>query len=523
MKALRSFLATAVASAVTLLTGELATVAAGATAMAATPAAMAPGSAAMAAGSAAGAAGPATVAGGPAMGVSGPATGAAEPYRSTYHATVASPVLIRGATILTGTGARIDAGDVLLVDGRIEAVGHDLSAPAGTRIIEANGRWVTPGLIDIHSHLGVIGTPDTDGNNDDNEATSPVTSNVWVEHSIWPQDPGFQTALEGGVTTLQILPGSANLIGGRSVVVKNVMAATYQAMKFPGAPGGLKMACGENHKRTYGGHGQSPSTRMGNVAGFRQAFADAQDYRSQLKKYQRDLEQFEKKKSAGKAGSDEQPPAPPKRDLKLETLARVLDGEVRVHVHCYRADEMATMLDVADEFGFKIAAFHHGVEAYKIADQLAAQGVCAALWADWWGFKMEAFDGIPENLAMVDYPTNGCAIVHSDSSENIQRLNQEAAKAIARGARAGLDIPPERAIRWLTSNPAKALGLGERVGSLEPGKMADVVVWNRDPFSVYALADDVFIDGALVFDRAHPSGQPRSDFMLGQPGSGVMP
>lgn len=453
------------------------------------------------------------------------AAASTEPYASTYHVTPSPPILIRGATVLIGTGTRIDGGDVLLVDGHVEAVGHGLTAPSGAQIVDARGKWVTPGLIDIHSHLGADPAPDTSGNSDANEMTSPVTSNVWIEHSIWPQDPGFETALEGGVTTLQILPGSSNLIGGRTVVVKNVSATTYQAMKFPGAPGGLKMACGENPKRTYGEHGQSPATRMGNVAGFRQAFADAQDYRLQWQKYRHDLEQFQKKQASAKAkaDADPQPPAPPHRDLKLETLVKVLDGELRVHIHCYRSDEMATMLDVANEFGFKIAAFHHGVEAYKIADRLAAQGVCGALWADWWGFKMEAFDGIPENLAMVDYPANGCAIVHSDSAEGIQRLNQEAAKAMARGARAGFDIPPERAIRWLTSNPAKALGIGDRVGSLEPGKMADVVLWNRDPFSVYALVEAAFIDGTLVFDRAHPTARPRSDFMLGQADSAVLP
>ena len=230
---------------------------------------------------------------------------------------------------------------------------------------------------------------------------------------MWPQDPGFETALEGGVTTLQILPGSANLIGGRSVVVKNVAAVTYQAMKFPGAAYGVKMACGENPKRVYGGKNQAPSTRMGNVAGYRQAFADAQDYQQQWDKYRHDLAEYNKKKAdqSGKKAKDkdggtdkDQAPTPPKRDLKLETLAEVLQGNIRVHIHCYRSDEMATMLDVADEFGFKIAAFHHAVEAYKLADRLAERGVCAAMWADWWGFKMEAFDGIQENLPMVDYP-----------------------------------------------------------------------------------------------------------------------
>ncbi|MBS0421308.1 MAG: amidohydrolase family protein [Proteobacteria bacterium] len=424
------------------------------------------------------------------------------PYSSTYRAPYAPATLIRGATILTGTGQRIDGGDLLLVGGRVEAIGHNLAPPEGAVVIDAQGRWVTPGLIDIHSHVGVVGTPDTDGNSDGNEATSPITSNVWVEHSIWPQDPGFEKALEGGVTTLQILPGSSNLVGGRSIVVKNVAATSYQQMKFPGAAVGLKLACGENPKRTYGEHGQAPSTRMGNIAVLRQAFADAQEYRQQMHKQQA---------------------TPPRRDLKLETLAGVLDGEIRVQMHCYRADEMMTMLDVADEFGFHIAAFHHAVEAYKIADQLAAKGVCAALWSDWWGFKMEAYDGIQENLPMVDYPANGCAVVHSDSADTGQRLNQEAAKAMARGERAGLHIPPERAIRWLTFNSAKALGLEDRIGSLEPGKMADVVLWNRSPFSVYALADEVFIDGAPVFDRAHPSNRPRSDFMLGQAASEALP
>jgi imidazolonepropionase-like amidohydrolase len=459
-----------------------------------------------------------------ALGVSG--APAAEPFPSTYQVPSNPPVLIQGATVLTGTGERLDGADVLIVDGRVQAVGKDLSAPANARIIDARGKWVTPGLIDIHSHLGVYAVPAVKGLDDGNEATSPVTSQVWAEHSIWPQDPGFETALEGGVTTLQILPGSANLIGGRSAVVKNVQAVSYEAMKFPGAAYGLKMACGENPKRVYGSQHQAPSTRMGNVAGYRQAFADAQDYLQQWDKYNRELAEYNKKKtqpaeSDGKktkdkdASKEPMPPSPPKRDLKLETLAEVLKGNIRVHMHCYRSDEMTTMLDVADEFGFKIVAFHHAVEAYKIADRLADKGVCAAMWADWWGFKMEAYDGIQENLPMVDFPEHSCAIVHSDSGDGIQRLNQEAAKAMAHGARAGFEVSPERAIRWLTFNPAKSLGLEDRIGTLQAGKAADVVIWNGNPFSVYALAEQVFIDGALKFDRAHPALKPRSDFLLG--------
>jgi len=460
---------------------------------------------------------------------------AADPFPSTYQVPVNPPVLIQGATVLTGSGERLDGADILIANGRIQSIGKGLAPPADATIIDAHGKWVTPGIIDIHSHLGVYASPAVKGLDDGNEATSPVTSNVWAEHSVWPQDPGFETALEGGVTTMEILPGSANLIGGRSVIVKNVQAVTYQGMKFPGAAYGLKMACGENPKRVYGGKNQAPSTRMGNVAGYRQAFADAQDYQQQWDKYNRELATYNKKK-AEQAEKSEQtdgtakkskdkdaaadkeltPPSPPKRDLKLETLAEVMKGNIRVQMHCYRSDEMATMLDVAAEFGFKITAFHHAVEAYKIADRLAEKNVCAAMWADWWGFKMEAYDGVQENLAIVDYPEHSCAIVHSDSADGIQRLNQEAAKAMAHGQRVGLTVPPERAIRWLTYNPAKSLGLEDRIGTLEPGKGADVVIWNGNPFSVYALAEQVFIDGALTFDRAHPKITPRSDFLLGR-------
>ena len=431
----------------------------------------------------------------------------AEPYASTYQPLPSQPVLIVNATVLTGTGERIDGGNLLLSGGRIEALGTDpIEAPEGTRVIDAEGRWVTPGLIDVHSHLGVYASPGIKAHSDGNEATDPVTAAVWAEHSVWPQDPGFSRALAGGVTSLMVLPGSANLIGGRGVTLKNVPATTYQAMKFPGAPYSLKMACGENPKRVYGDKGRAPSTRMGNVAGYRAAWIEARDY----------LEQSETAGEKKKGRNGDNDAKPPKRDLRLETLAGVLKGEILVHMHCYRADEMMTILDMAEEFGYRVSAFHHGVEAYKIADELAENGVCGALWADWWGFKAEAYDGIQENIALVDRPAGGCAIVHSDSAEGIQRLNQEAAKAMTAGKRAGLDISPERAIRWITANPAQAMGILAETGTLEPGKMADVVVWNGNPFSVYALADQVFVDGALLYDRQDPALQPVSDFELGQ-------
>jgi imidazolonepropionase-like amidohydrolase len=435
---------------------------------------------------------------------------AQDPYPSTYRPIASPPVLIQGATVLTGTGTRLDGADVLMRDGKIVAVGANLDAPADALRVDGRGKWVTPGLIDVHSHLGVYPSPGMSAHSDGNEATSPTTPNVWAEHSLWPQDPGFATALAGGVTSMQILPGSANLVGGRGVTVKNVAATTYQAMKFPGAPWGLKMACGENPKRTYGQRG-GPSTRMGNVAGYRAAFTDASEY---LKK--------NKPKTAAprrwwqSAAQDSNNDSGGKRDLKMDTLAGAINGDILVHIHCYRADEMAIMLDLAKEFKFKVAAFHHGTEAYKLADRLGEEGVCGALWADWWGFKMESFDGIQENILLVDRAKNGCAIVYSDSAEGIQRLNQEAAKVMAQGTRVGIEVPPERAVRWITANPAKSMGILDKTGTLEPGKMADVVLWSGNPFSVYAKAEQVYIDGARVYDRSDRSRQPVSDFMLGQ-------
>ena len=446
-----------------------------------------------------------------------------DPYPSTYKPLPSEPVLLRNATVLTGTGQRLDGADVLMRDGRIVQVGSGVQAEAGVRVVDASGKWITPGIIDVHSHLGVYPSPGVRAHSDGNEAIAPVTANVWAEHSVWPQDPGFAAALAGGVTTLQILPGSANLVGGRGVTLRNVPATSTQAMKFPGAPWGLKMACGENPKRVYGGKGTAPSTRMGNVAGYRAAFIDASEYRRRNGGGKPAPEPAKRKWwQSGEAGKgDSAGDTGGKRDLKLDTLAGAINGDILVHIHCYRADEMTTMIDLAREFGFRIAAFHHGVEAYKVADRLAAEGICGALWADWWGFKMEAFDGIQENIALVDRPKNGCAIVHSDSDEGIQRLNQEAAKVIANARHAGMEIAPERAIAWLTSNAARALGVAERTGSLEAGKLADVVVWNRDPFSVYAQAEQVYIDGARVYDRHDPSRQPKSDFLLGQPAAAI--
>ena len=431
-----------------------------------------------------------------------------DPYPSTYVRYPGVPTVIRHATVFDGEGRQINDGEVGLVDGKIQWVGSSRGTESlnfqGPHVeIDGTGKFITPGVIDVHSHLGDYPSPGVEGNSDGNEATGPVRPEVWAEHSVWPQDPGFSRALmNGGVTTLQILPGSANLFGGRSVVLKNVPARTAQGMKFPGAPYGLKMACGENPKRVYGSKGNMPQTRMGNIALTRQTWAKAQDYKRKWDKYEKD-------------GGDM-----PERDLAMDTLKGVLDGKILVHNHCYRADEMANMIDMSKEFGYHIAAFHHAVEAYKIADLLAANNICAAMWADWYGFKMEAYDAIKENIPFV-HNAGACAIVHSDDANGIQRLNQEAAKALGDGIRAGIPGLNEAiAWTWLSRNPARALGILDKTGTLAPGKEADVVLWNGDPFSDYTRPERVWIDGALMYDANDPKRRPVSDFELGQPGEG---
>ena len=432
-----------------------------------------------------------------------PKTYSRDPFPSTYHRYPGVVTAITGATVFDGEGKRIDNGTVVLADGLVQAIGGpDTAIPAGATRIDGTGKWVTPGVIDIHSHLGDYPSPSVEANSDGNEATGPVRAEVWAEHSVWPQDPGFSRALvNGGVTSLHILPGSANLFGGRGTTMKNVPARTMQGMKFPGAPYSLKMACGENPKRVYGSRNQSPATRMGNVAVMRQTWARAQEYKRKWDNYE---------KNGGEM---------PGRDLAMDTLRGVLAGEILVENHCYRADEMANIIDMSKEFGYHVAAFHHAVEAYKIADLLKANGICAAMWADWYGFKMEAYDGIQENIPLV-HNAGACAIVHSDDPNGIQRLNQEAAKALANGRRIGIDISDEVAWTWLGINPAKALGIADRTGSLRPGKMADVVLWNGHPFSVYTRPERVWIDGALMYDANDPKRRPVSDFELGQPGEG---
>ena len=417
---------------------------------------------------------------------------AAPAFASTYAPLPSSTTLITNAHIIDGLGGEIEGGNILVVDGKISQISADAITTDGKiETIDAGGRFVTPGIIDIHSHLGNYPTPGVNAHSDGNEVTNPITSEVYAEHGVWPQDPGFDEALQGGVTTLHILPGSANLFGGRGVTLRNVPSRTVQGMKLPDAPYTLKMACGENPKRVYGSKG-GPDSRMGNIAGYRKNWIKAQEYQKKLDK-----------------GDDF------KRDLQLETLAGVLNGEILVQMHCYRADEMVQILDIAKEFDYKVTTFHHAIEAYKIGDILKESGTCAAMWADWYGFKMEAYDTIRENIPFV-HAQGACAMIHSDDKNGIQRLNQEVAKTWSDGNKAGLNISRADAWTWLTSNPAKALGIGDQTGSLTTGKRADLVLWSHDPFSVYARPEKVFIDGALMFDR-ETGLKPQSDFRLGHP------
>jgi len=402
-------------------------------------------------------------------------------------------ILITGATVMTATGEVLSKGWVRVRDGRIEALGTGPAPEAGDiERLDATGLWLTPGIIDVHSHLGVYPSPGIAATRDGNEMTGAVTAGVWAEHSFWPEDPGLERALRGGVTTLHALPGSGNLIGGRGVTLRLKRTRGARAMRFPGAPDSVKMACGENPKRVYGSRNSAPSTRMGNLRGYREAFFAAERFL---------------KESKGKSASEL------KRDLANETLAGVLEGRILPQVHCYTSQDMISFLQVADEFGFKVRAFHHALEAYKIRDILAARDIAVATWADWWGFKLEGWDGIPQNAGLI-HTSGGRAIIHSDSGEGIQRLNQEASKAWRAAREGGLDVSEQDALSWITANAAWALGIEDEVGTIAAGKRADLVLWSHHPLSVYAKASRVFIDGVTVFDSTKPRAV-RSDFELG--------
>ncbi|HXB23027.1 MAG TPA: amidohydrolase [Candidatus Solibacter sp.] len=401
-----------------------------------------------------------------------PTPGKNSPQTPSIH----NDIVIRGGTLLTVTHGRIENGSIYIHNGKIAAIGKTVQAPSNSTVIDAAGKWVMPGIIDSHSHIAL--------DDDVNEATSPITPHMMMKDAFDYNDKGIYRALAGGVTTSLLLHGSANMIGGQAIVIKHKYGLGRDELLFPGAPQSIKFASGENPKRVYGGKGQLPSTRMGNFEVMRQAFTEAREY-------MRDWDDYNTKAKNG----DKEAHAP-KKDLKLEALADVLRGKLLVQIHCYRADEFLTEMAIAKEFGYKIRAFHHAVEAYKVADQMAANGVAIATWPDWWGFKYEAWDGIPWNAA-ISMRKGVRVAIKSDSGDTTRRLNQEAAKIMHYG-----NVSEDDALKMITLNPAWIIGVDDRVGSLDVGKDADISIWNSYPLSSAAVADEVLIDGDVYFDRS---------------------
>ncbi len=391
-------------------------------------------------------------------------------------------ILIQNATILTVTHGNIEHGSVLIRDGKIAAVGTDVKAPEGATVIDAAGQFVMPGIIDCHSHIAVEGAV--------NESGPAVSSMANIADVLNPEDISIYRDLAGGVTVANILHGSANPIGGQTVVIKLRWGKSPSELPFQGALPGIKFALGENPKRNNfspppGIPRRYPATRLGVEEVIRQAFTEAREYKKQW-------DDYNQRKSSG-----EQNLIPPRRNETLEPLVEVLEGKRYVHSHCYRADEILMLLRVAKEFGFKVRTFQHVLEGYKIADEIAASGAGASTFSDWWAYKMEAFDAIPYNAALMT--ERGVVVsINSDDAEEATHLNQEAAKAMKYGG-----LSPNEALKLVTLNPAIQLGIDSRVGSIDVGKDADLVIYNHDPLSVYAVAQKTLIDGQVYFDRQH--------------------
>jgi len=387
-------------------------------------------------------------------------------------------LVIKNATVVTVTHGKIANGSVYVKDGKIAAVGATVDAPASATVIDAGGKYLTPGIIDSHNHMAL--------DDDVNEATSPIVPHMMMIDAFQYTDKAIYRALAGGVTSALLLHGSADMIGGQAVVIKTKYGLGRDQMLFPNAPRSIKFASGENPKRVFGSRGQMPSTRMGNFAVQRQAFVDAQQY-------MKDWDDYNAKVQRGDKDA-----RPPKRDLKLDALSDILRGKLLVQIHCYRADEFLNEMAMAREFGYKVRAFHHAVEAYKVADKIAAEGVGIATWADWWGFKHEAWDATPWN-AVISMRKGVRVAIKSDSEDQMRRLNQEAAKTIRYGG-----ATEDEAMKMITINPAWIMGIDDRVGSIDVGKDADLVIWDGEPLSSYGVPEKVFIDGEVFFDRNLP-------------------
>ena len=389
----------------------------------------------------------------------------------------AQDTVLRGATVLTVTGGTLSPGAILIRDGKIAAVGANVEAPEGATVIDATGMFVMPGIIDAHSHIAAESI---------NEGSVAVSSMTGTGDVVDPYDVNIYRELAGGVTTSNILHGSANPIGGLNVVIKHRWGADAAGLVFEGAPPGIKFALGENPKRSRGMppgvERRYPATRMGVQDVIRQAFLEAEAYRQVFADYEAATARGERM-------------LPPRRDLKLEPLVEILEGKRLVHAHCYRQDEILQLLRLAEEFGFRIATLQHVLEGYKVANEIAAHGAGASTFSDWWAYKVEAYDAIPYNAALMT--ERGILVsINSDSAEEARHLNQEAAKTVKWGG-----MTEEQALRMITINPAIQLGIDDRVGSLEVGKDADLAVFDRHPLSTYAVNQMTFVDGEMLFSR----------------------
>ena len=405
--------------------------------------------------------------------------GSSSVSRATPPADADSVILIQNATILTVSHGIIENGSILIKDGKIAELGSSIKAPTGARVIDATGQFVMPGIIDCHSHIAIEGGV--------NEGSVSVSSIANIAEVLDSDDVGIYRDLAGGVTTANILHGSANSIGGQTIVIKLRWGQPAAKLPFEGALPGIKFALGENPKRSNfsipGQPKRYPATRMGVEETIRGAFTEARDYKNSWEAYRKRI-------SGGEKNA-----LPPRRDLRLEPLVEVLNGKRYVHAHCYREDEILMLLRVAKEFGFKVRTFQHVLEGYKVADELAAAGAGASTFSDWWAYKVEAYDAIPYNAAMMT--KRGVVVsVNSDDAAEATHLNQEAAKSMKFGG-----LTHDEALKLVTINPAMQLGIDKRVGSIDVGKDADLVIYNHDPLSAYAVAQKTIIDGRVLFDR----------------------
>ncbi len=389
-------------------------------------------------------------------------------------------VLIKNGTVITITNGELQNTDVLIEDGIISEIGEGLSAPRGVKTVDATGKYVMPGIIDAHSHIAAV---------DVNEWTHPVTAEVTMEESVDPNDINIYWALAGGVTSIHLMHGSANVIGGQNETLKLRYGADTEEMRFEGAPRTIKFALGENPTRVHGqGFNVQPRTRMGVEQVIRDHFDAALDYKRNREAYLEAKQRYDRRKRGT-------PPLPVPKNLRLEVLVDILEGEVWVHCHSYRADEILMLMRVFNDYGVKNYTFQHANEAFKVAPELRKNGAYTSVFADWWAYKFEVYYSTAYNASILN--ANGVKnSINSDSGELIRHLNHEAAKAVHYGNTSKID-----ALKMITINPATQLGIENKVGSIEEGKHGDVAIWDGHPLSIYSICEQTYVDGKKYFDR----------------------